>query len=105
MDIERARGIVSACMAHVWYREGIATAPPPSLAGVSLRELLDANEMVGAAPAISKAGCSDCGQTPGSQHRPSCHRAGLVTAGSQYGAFMMHCDERLVAALYVAYHY
>ena len=28
--------------------------------------------------------CSDCKQRAGSQHRPSCHRQGLVTGDSHY---------------------
>lgn len=35
--------------------------------------------------------CTDCGQAEGQQHRPSCHRQGVVTAASAYvnpGAFV-----------------
>ena len=67
MTQERAVQINDALMAHVWFREGLRTDLPPSLAEFSLREMLDASEMV----------------------------AGV----------RMHCDPRLVAALYVAVHY
>jgi hypothetical protein len=34
--------------------------------------------------AIRQTRCSDCGESGGAQHRPSCHRQGLVTAASDY---------------------
>ena len=77
LTFERAQAIVEACIAHVWYREGISDERPPSLAEYSLRELLDANEML----------------------------AGHETRGGDRRHISVHCDPRLVAALYVAYHY
>ena len=78
MNQEQAREIVSKCLQHVFFREGLRTEPPASLFEYSLRELLEANEQV-------------------SEERPR------IAGGTQ--TIFMHCDPRLVAALYVAYHY
>ena len=79
MTIEEAVLITDACMQHAWYRQGLRTDFPPSLEGYTLRQLLDANETV--------AG-----------NQPEAEEEGKKIYG-------MHCDPRLVAALYVAYHY
>jgi hypothetical protein len=80
ISIERAHEINSAMMAHVWFREGLRTDEPPSLGGYSLREMLDAVDRV---------------------------KELNAAAESQEGRKTVHmtCDPRLVAALYVAYHY
>lgn len=80
MTRERAQQIVDACAAHAWYHMGIREEPPPSLQEYSLRDLLEANEMM--------AG------EDGNFKNPD---------GSTNSA--LHCDDRLVAALYVLYHY
>jgi len=79
MSLERAREIASKCLAHVWVREGIKDGPAPSLAEYSLVELLEANHVVAADP----------GEPTGDGKR----------------RVWMHCDDRLVAALYVGTHY
>lgn len=81
MTLDRAKKIVSDCVAHVWYREALTTDPPPSLAEYTLQELLDANRLV--------AG-------PLGKERDEENKSTTVS---------MHCDDRLVAALYVLYHY
>lgn len=84
MDIplERAREIVSACTKHVLFDMGVVEGRPRSLAGLSLRELLDANAIVAAANKAADAG----GDPPAVQ---------VQTV----------CDPRIVAALYVAYNF
>jgi hypothetical protein len=79
MDRNQALKIVGACVEHVMYLEGAGDEPPASLAEYSLRELLEANEMI-AADSLERT------------------EAGSTTVH-------VHCDPRLVAALYVAYHY
>jgi len=79
MDIERAEKIVGECIAHVLFRMGVTDEPPPSLAEYSLQELIDANRRV--------AEENDKQPTTGRR------------------TIRMKCDDRLIAALYVAYHY
>lgn len=76
MDIERAKEITKACTAHFFYREGLQKEPPPSLAEYSLAEMLEAQQVIKAANGTGNGGTST-----------------------------IFCDDRLVAALYVAYHY
>ena len=80
MTRERAQQIVDACAAHTWYDMGIREEPPPSLQEYSLRELLEANEMMAGKDGKTK--------------NPD---------GSTNSA--LHCADRMVAALYVLYHY
>jgi hypothetical protein len=80
MTRERAQQIVDACAAHTWYDMGIREELPPSLQEYSLRELLDANEMM--------SGPVGKSQNPDGSTNTS-----------------LHCADRMVAALYVLYHY
>lgn len=80
MTLELAKQIVSECMAHVWFRESLRTEPPPSLKKYSLRDLLDANSLIAGYP-------------------------GNRNEESKTTTVMMHCDDRLIAALYILYHY
>lgn len=80
MTRERAQQIVDACAAHTWYDMGIREEPPPSLEEYSLRELLEANEMMAGQDGKTKNPDGSTNST-------------------------LHCDDRLVAALYVLYHY
>ncbi|HYE20127.1 MAG TPA: hypothetical protein VEA69_16895 [Tepidisphaeraceae bacterium] len=79
MTLADARAIVSDCLTHVWYREGLRDDPPASLAGYSLAQLVEANRIVR--------------DDPGDRQPDGTTRV------------MMNCDDRLVAALYVATHY
>jgi len=80
MTPERAREIVDKCNAHIWYGMGISENVPPSLAEYSLAELMAANHMM-----AGEAGTTD-------------NHDGTKSLA-------VHCDDRLVAALYVLYHY
>lgn len=77
---ERSLDITRACIAHVMYRHGLQEEPPPSLAEYSLRDLLDANHAV---------------RAHNSEPRGPDGKRTIHTV----------CDDRLVAALYVATHY
>ena len=79
MNSGRAKEIVQALNLHFFFREGLTEVQPPSLASYSLREMLDAVDEVrklNGGPSID-----------GHKH------------------VMMTPDPRLIAALYVAYHY
>ncbi len=75
MTIERAHEIVAVCLAHFLYQEGLNEKELPSLADYSLREMLEANEIV----------------------------ENLNQPGTQ--TVYVHCDPRYLAALYVAHHF
>jgi hypothetical protein len=79
MDLDRARQIVAACVNHSLFRMGVIEEPPPSLAEYSLGELLEANEMIRA------------------------QNDEVDAAGNR--KIQIVCDDRLIAALYVLYHY
>lgn len=79
MTIEEARDIVRACTAHTMYMMGVADEQPPSLEGYTLRQLLDANDMV------KEADRNQSGDGP--------------------RTMQVVCADRLIAALYTAYHY
>lgn len=78
--IKKARVIVANCVHHRMHDMGILEEPPPSLEDYSLRELLDANHLVRDLNTERPDGPSD------------------------YSHQTM-CDDRLIAALYTAYHY
>src|SRR5262249_14680855 len=78
MSLDRAWEIVASCAAHVWFQDGADMTPPPSLEDYSLQELLDANQIV---------------------RNSSMQR---IEGGT---ILDVSCDDRLVAALYVLYHY
>lgn len=46
--------------------------------------------------------CTDCGVSAGGQHKPSCHRQGLVTATSDYTHTLAAVMERKTAELEAA---
>jgi len=78
-EFQRALDITDACVRNHYWMMGIIQEEPPSLADYTLLELVEANH------AIAK----DEGQVnpDGSRSIP------------------IHCDDRLVAALYTAYHF
>jgi hypothetical protein len=41
-----------------------------------------------AAAGAARPRCSDCGLAVGEQHRPSCHRQGMVTPASDYRGYL-----------------
>jgi hypothetical protein len=79
MTLEEAIKITDSCSEHFFFQEEISKKQPPSLEKYSLQELLDANRMV-----------KEQGTTKNQD-------------GSQ--TIRVHCDDRLVAALYCLYHY
>lgn len=79
MELERARDITGACLAHTYYRMGFIEEEPPSLEDYSLRELLDAN------------------------HRVDEENKKFSVDGKK--RIQVICADRLVAALYTLYHY
>lgn len=80
MDLARAREITDACAAHFFQQIGFEQKHPPSLAEYSLQEMLDAHRLV-------RAANDDADATDGTR---TIHAT---------------CDDRYLAALYVAYHY
>ncbi len=78
--MELAGKIVAACLSHVWYQQELSDEPPTSLAQYSLRELLEANALVATSP----------------RERDEEKKTTTIA---------LHCDDRLIAALYVLYHY
>lgn len=70
MSLERAKEINGACIAHVYYHQGLSSQQPPSLSDYSLSETIEAAKLI-----------------------------------EKHDLPVMRCDERLLAALYVAYHY
>lgn len=80
MDRSHAAQIVARCIAHVYFREGVIDEPPPSLEEYSLSELVEANKLI-AGP------------------------AGTTENDDGTKSIAMHCDDRLVAALYALTHY
>lgn len=79
MTESRAHEIVAVCLAHFLYQEGLNEKELPSLGDYSLKEMLEANEIVKSLNDGPSVG-------------------GLRTV-------YVHCDPRYLAALYVAYHY
>jgi hypothetical protein len=82
MDIERARKIVKAMLENAFYNMGLRDGEdkPTDIAAYTLAEMIQANQMVS----------DDPGETD------------PETGGTKR---MMHCDDRLVAALYACCHF
>ena len=76
MDLNRAIEIVGICTQHVFYREGLIDKKPPSLADVSLRELIEAHDLLRV-----------------ENDKPSVNGQKVIYTV---------CDDRLLAAIYVA---
>jgi hypothetical protein len=78
---KRDQDITGACVMNKMYSMGIGEGlePPPSLAEYSLQQLIDAN------------------------HRVRDRNGTKNSDGSE--SYRMFCDDRLIAALYVAYNY
>jgi len=80
LTLVRAREIVAAMVGHVCWEVGAMETRPQSLAALSLAEMVEANRMVRQAGAVEIEGVGE---------------KVMLTA----------CEDRLVAALYVLYHY
>lgn len=79
MSEARALEVTAACVAHNLAREGLRDGELPDLSGVSLADLIEANRIVRELPGVK-------GEN------------GMVSKP-------FNCDDRFVAALYVALHY
>jgi hypothetical protein len=79
MDLQRAREINRMCVQFVMVNEGVCDEPPAWLDGLTLRDLIDARDLVQADPG---------------EEQPDGTRV-----------MTLFCDDRFLAALYVAKHY
>lgn len=89
MTLDQAREIVSACCRHSYYQMGVTDEVPPSLKEYSLRELLDANDLV----------------QRDNKSQDAIAMAALAAGGKGAIRSQMFCADRFIAALYVLYHY
>ena len=76
MDLEKAKEISQKCSAHVWFQMGLKEERPPSLYEYSLEDLLNAQRVISEYNKTRTDGCAS-----------------------------LLCADRLIAALFVAYHY
>ena len=79
MPRQLAIEIVKRCISYIWFREGLSETPPGNLEGVTLLELVEANHIIAADSCIE--------ETPEGK------------------MCMMHCDDRLIAAIYAMLSY